>query len=50
MNWANVSKPVRTGKDTHTQKKGHRGLSFLIFVSQISQKQTQIFDLSHEHN
>ena len=26
-----------------------RGLSFLIFVSQVSQKQTQIFDLPYEH-
>ena len=43
----------RTGKkytpQNNTIGRG-RGLSFLISVSQISQKQTQIFDFPHKHN
>ena len=39
-----------TRRNIHKHNAIGRGLFFLIFVWQVSQKQTPIFDLSHKHN
>ena len=40
----------RTGGNTLKNNTNTGGLSFLIFISQVSQKQTQISDLQPKHN